>query len=122
MACQLPGAADMDEFWSLLRAGRSQHKEVPPERFDFDTPWREDDGRRKWYGKFIEDYDKFDERLFGKGPRESAYTDPQIRLMLQVAYQAADRSGCRASSDFQNPGGEKDKVSVGCYIGVGLSD
>ena len=143
MACQLPGAADMDEFWTLLRSGRSQHKEVPPERFGLDTPWREDDGRRKWYGNFIEDYDKFDERFFRKGPRESMYTDPQNRLMLQVAYQACEQAGCFRSSSRATSGGrgrgkgekggegedekekekEKDDTSsVGCYIGVGLGD
>lgn len=123
MACQLPGAADMDEFWSLLRAGRSQHREVPPERFKFDTPWREDDGQRKWYGNFIQDYDQFDERFFGKGPRESAYTDPQNRLLLQVAYQAVEQAGYfRRRPRGCASGGDQMDTSVGCYIGVGLGD
>lgn len=123
MACQLPGAADMDEFWSLLRAGHSQHREVPPERFKFNTPWREDDGRRKWYGNFIQDYDQFDERFFGKGPRESAYTDPQNRLLLQVAYQAVEQAGYfrRRPRGFASEGEHMD-TSVGCYVGVGLGD
>lgn len=124
MACQLPGAADMDEFWSLLRAGRSQHREVPPERFKFDTPWREDDGQRKWHGNFIQDYDQFDERFFGKGPRESAYTDPQNRLLLQVAYQAVEQSGYfrRRPRGFAPEGEQMGTAPVGCYIGVGLGD
>ncbi|TGJ83407.1 hypothetical protein E0Z10_g5366 [Xylaria hypoxylon] len=69
-ACQLPDAVDIDSFWSLLRAGKSQHTEVPTERFGFDTPWRAADPRRKWYSNFLEDYDNFDKvqgaRMFGR--------------------------------------------------------
>ncbi|KAI3338233.1 BcPKS17, polyketide synthase [Ustulina deusta] len=115
MACQLPGAADIDAFWSLLVTGTSQHTEVPPSRFGFDTPWRhaERQGQR-WYGNFLEDYDKFDEKFFAKTPRESISTDPQHRLMLQVAYQAVEQSGYLNSPN-------RDR-SIGCYIGVGLGD
>ncbi|KAI2642650.1 BcPKS17, polyketide synthase [Xylaria nigripes] len=115
MACQLPGAADIDEFWSLLVRGESQHTEVPALRFGFDTPWRRvDRNGRKWYGNFLEDYDKFDERFFGKSARESMSTDPQHRLMLQVAYQAVEQSGYFKQNNGDN--------SIGCYIGVGLGD
>lgn len=126
MACQLPGAADMDEFWTILHGGRSQHQEVPPERFEFNTPWRDNDGQRKWYGNFVEHYNQFDERFFGKSPRESAYMDPQIRLLLQVAYQAVEQGGyfrpCCPDLGVEGGQQEKDKKSIGCYIGVGIGD
>ena len=41
-------------------------------------------------------------------------TDPQHRLMLQIAYQAVEQSGYFSSHN-------QDK-SIGCYIGVGLTD
>jgi acyl transferase domain-containing protein/acyl carrier protein len=34
MACRLPGADDLDEYWALLRAARCALIELPPERFD----------------------------------------------------------------------------------------
>lgn len=114
MSCQLPGAADLEGFWKILRAGQSQHVEVPRHRFSIETAWRELDSKRKWYGNFIQDHDAFDHRFFKKSPREMESTDPQHRLMLQVAYQAVEQSGYFGSHN-------QDK-SIGCYIGVGLTD
>ena len=114
MSCQLPGAADLEGFWKLLRAGQSQHVEVPRHRFSIETAWRELDPKRKWYGNFIQDPDAFDHKFFKKSPREMESTDPQHRLMLQVAYQAVEQSGYFVS--------HKQDKSVGCYIGVGLTD
>ncbi|EMR67039.1 putative polyketide synthase protein [Eutypa lata UCREL1] len=108
------GADDLDEFWQLLCAAESQHIEVPKDRFKFKTPWREDDGSRKWFGNFIKDHDTFDHKFFKKSPREMSSTDPQHRLMLQAAYQAVEQSGYFGRSD-QNK-------HIGCYIGVGLVD
>ena len=56
----------------------------------------------------------FDHKLFKKSPREVVSTDPQHRLMLQIAYQAVEQSGYFNSST-------QDK-HIGCYIGVGLVD
>ncbi|OXV11593.1 hypothetical protein Egran_00646 [Elaphomyces granulatus] len=114
MSCQLPGADDVEEFWSLLSAGKSQHSEVPDHRFGFETAWRDLDPKRKWYGNFIRDYDTFDHKFFKKSPREMSSTDPQHRLMLQAAYQAVEQSGY-----FSSPNQDK---HIGCYIGVGLVD
>ncbi|OCL13142.1 non-reducing polyketide synthase 1 [Glonium stellatum] len=114
MSCLVPGAADVEEFWQLLCNGKSQHIEVPEDRFSFETAWRDSDPKRKWYGNFIQDYDTFDHKFFKKSPREMASTDPQHRLILQVAYQAVEQSGY-----FRVP--KKDK-HIGCYMGVGLVD
>ena len=114
MACNVSGASDIGEFWELLCAGKSQHTEVPPSRFGFETLWRKPDPKRKWYGNFIEDYDTFDHKFFKKSPREMASTDPQHRLMLQTAYQAVEQSGYFGLLN-------RDK-HIGCYIGAGLVD
>ena len=114
MACNVSGASDVEEFWELLCAGKSQHTEVPPSRFGFETLWRKPDPKRKWYGNFIQDHDAFDHKFFKKSPREMASTDPQHRLMLQTAYQAVEQSGYFGSSD-------RDK-HIGCWLGVGLVD
>ncbi|PYI02638.1 hypothetical protein BO78DRAFT_432746 [Aspergillus sclerotiicarbonarius CBS 121057] len=107
MACRVAGADDLDEFWQLLCAGESQHREIPPERYkDYETPWRPD-AARPWLGNFIRDIDAFDHKFFKKVPREVMSQDPQQRLLLQVAYQALEQSGYfhkNATKDF------------GCYV------
>ncbi|KAJ5131411.1 Type I Iterative Polyketide synthase (PKS) [Penicillium bovifimosum] len=114
MSCHLPGAADLEAFWDILCGGKSQHIEAPPERFNFQTAWRDIDPKRTFYGNFIQNYDAFDHKFFKKSPREIESTDPQHRLMLQAAYQAVEQSGYFNSS-------LQDR-HIGCFIGVGLVD
>ena len=114
MSCKTAGAGNLEEFWHLLCAGKSQHKEVPKERFRFETAFREVDPDRKWFGNFMEDYDTFDHKFFKKSPRESATMDPQQRHILQIAYQAVEQSGY-----FHNPDINR---HVGCYVGVCACD
>lgn len=114
MSCKVAGADDLGEFWKTLCAGKSQHVEVPMDRFSFESSFRKNDSERKWYGNFIEDYDAFDHKFFKKSPREMASTDPQQRLMLSVTYQAVEQSGYFRSS--------KSDKHIGCYVGVGTVD
>ncbi|KAJ5641292.1 hypothetical protein N7490_005292 [Penicillium lividum] len=114
MAIKVAGADDADEFWDLNLTGESQHKEVPEERFTFDTHWRTVDPARKWYGNFVQDHDAFDHKFFQKSPREATTQDPQQRLFLQSAYQAVEQSGY-----FNSPNADRD---VGVYVGVCAAD
>lgn len=100
MACKLPGANDVAEFWDLLAAAKPQHQEIGAghPRFDFhDTPTRSADDpgmrNRRWFANLVSGADQFDHRFFSKSPRESASMDPAQRLLLQVAYQAVEQSG-----------------------------
>uniref|UniRef100_A0AAU8H3X2 SpoA n=1 Tax=Sporormiella sp. TaxID=2012087 RepID=A0AAU8H3X2_9PLEO len=115
MACNFPGGSDLDEYWNTILSGLSQHTSVPESRVDFRTAaWREMDLEHKWYGNFIQDPDAFDHRFFKKNPREAASTDPQHRLIMQLAYQALEQSGYFSMPNL--------KDDIGCFIGVGLSD
>ncbi|KAL8784611.1 MAG: hypothetical protein Q9213_003866 [Squamulea squamosa] len=114
MSCKVAGAENLEDFWDLLCAGKSQHREVPKERFGFETAFRELDRKRKWFGNFMDDHDTFDHKFFKKSPRESATMDPQQRQLLQAAYQAIEQSGYFHSA---NP----DK-RIGCYVGVCACD
>jgi acyl transferase domain-containing protein/acyl carrier protein/nucleoside-diphosphate-sugar epimerase/SAM-dependent methyltransferase len=115
MACKFPGGEDLDEYWNTILAGQSQHTVVPENRVNFRTAvWREQDPERKWYGNFIQDPDVFDHKFFKKNPREAESTDPQQRMIMQLAYQALEQSGY-----FSMP---ISKPDVGCFVGVGLSD
>ncbi|KAI0542546.1 putative polyketide synthase, partial [Xylaria digitata] len=103
MACKLPGADDVTEFWDLLASAKSQHEEIGSDhpRFNFgDTPTRSvsDPGmRRRWFANLMSGVDRFDHLFFKKSARESASMDPAQRLLLQVAYQAVEQSGYLSS-------------------------
>ncbi|KHN98032.1 Beta-ketoacyl synthase [Metarhizium album ARSEF 1941] len=112
MSCKVAGADDLEEFWEVLSSGESQHEEVPPDRFTFETAFRDADPKRKWFGNFIRGHDAFDNKFFKISPREAATTDPQQRQLLQVAYQAVEQSGY-----FRGNGSESSR-EVGCYIGL----
>ncbi|KAI1871383.1 uncharacterized protein JN550_004377 [Neoarthrinium moseri] len=114
MACHVPGAEDLQEYWDIISRGLSQHREVPSDRFNMQTPFRESDPNRKWYGNFLQNYDAFDHKFFKKSPREMASTDPQHRLILKLAYQAVEQSGYFGVPDFDK--------HIGCYVGVGNND
>ncbi|KAJ6442762.1 Polyketide synthase [Purpureocillium lavendulum] len=121
MSCKVAGADNLDEFWDLLVAGKSQHRDISTgSRFSFqDTPFRTSDDpnmRRKWFANLIDGHDQFDHRFFKKSARESATMDPQQRQILQVAYRAVEQSGYLRSADA-----ERD-AKVGCFVGVCLGD
>ncbi|KAI0412771.1 putative polyketide synthase [Xylaria grammica] len=115
MSCKVAGADNLEEFWDLLCAAKSQHREVPQDRIAFNkTAFRDVDDKRKWFANLINGPDKFDHKFFKKSPRESATMDPQQRLLLQVAYQAVEHSGY-----FHSPDPDR---RVGCYIGLCATD
>ena len=123
MSCKVPGAENLEEFWDLLVAGKSQHQEISGQdggRFDFgDTAFRTaTDQKRSWFANLVSDHDQFDHRFFKKSARESASMDPQQRQMLQVAYQAVEGSGYfNKSTSSSSPAG-----NIGCYVGLCLGD
>ncbi|WP_435280215.1 type I polyketide synthase, partial [Streptomyces albogriseolus] len=77
MACRLPGAATVGEFWNLLREGR-------------DAVIRQPDGT--WRGALTE-HGHFDAGFFGMTPAEAAATDPQHRLLLELGWEALEHAG-----------------------------
>ncbi|KAF4334019.1 polyketide synthase [Fusarium beomiforme] len=120
MSCKVPGANNLDEFWDLLVAGRSQHQDISSgSRFSFDDgPFRaasDPNMKRKWFANLVDAPDQFDHRFFNKSARESASMDPQQRHFLQAAYQAVEQSGY-----FQSKHGPGD--NIGCFVGVCLGD
>ncbi|KXT00016.1 hypothetical protein AC578_4863 [Pseudocercospora eumusae] len=114
LACHFPGGRDINEFWSTLCTGQSQHVQVPEDRIRFNNPWRKHDPNHKWFGNFIDGHAEFDQKFFKKTPVEMASTDPQQRLIMQVGYQAVLQSGYFATST--------PNTRVGCYVGIGPCD
>ncbi|MCP4112428.1 MAG: hypothetical protein GY749_44035 [Desulfobacteraceae bacterium] len=98
MACRFPGGcATPDKFWNFLKKGGDGVREIPPERWNADDFYDPDSGTPgKMYvreaGFLEEDVTAFDARFFGISPREAAETDPQQRLILEVAWEALENA------------------------------
>jgi acyl transferase domain-containing protein len=95
MSGRFPGAADVDELWRNLVAGResvtffSRHQlaeaGVPPSIVD---------NRRYVPARAVlDDVDAFDATLFGYNVRDAELLDPQQRLFLECAWTAVEHAG-----------------------------
>ncbi|MFI6095755.1 alpha/beta fold hydrolase [Lentzea sp. NPDC051213] len=118
MACRMPGARSLGEFWELMRDGRDAVTDVPPDRFDVDEHYDPDPAapgksatRR---GAFLDDIDQFDAAFFGISPREAAQMDPQQRLFLEVGWEALEHAG--------QPVGKLTGSKTGVFMGVTTAD
>ena len=113
MGCKFPGANSIEEFWQILKSGKSMTQEVPVDRFPTSGP--RSSAEQRFFGNWIHDADAFDHRFFKKSSREAASMDPQQRLLLEVSYQALESAGYFAEWP-ENP------RDIGCYVGVCASD
>ncbi|MBE1485547.1 type I polyketide synthase [Plantactinospora soyae] len=114
LACRFPGAADADEFWRNLVAGREgitvRTREelaalgVPAERLD--------DQRFVPAGGVLDGLDRFDAAYFGIPPRDAHLMDPQHRVFLECAVAALEDAG-------QVPG--RLRGDVGVYAAAGFN-
>ncbi|HLJ24240.1 MAG TPA: SDR family NAD(P)-dependent oxidoreductase [Candidatus Acidoferrales bacterium] len=118
MGCRFPGAAGLEEFWTLLRDGVDAITEIPRERWDVDALYDPLPGTlarmsTRW-GGFLPGLDRFDPHFFGISPREAAAMDPQQRLLLEVTWEA-----------LENAGQPPDKLAgtrTGVFVGIGGFD
>jgi acyl transferase domain-containing protein/acyl carrier protein len=96
MGCRFPGGADTPEaLWEILAEGRDVVGPVPSDRGWDVSAMRlsEADGHYVMEGGFLSGAGLFDPAFFGFAPREAVVTDPQQRLILQVAWEALERAG-----------------------------
>ena len=97
LACRLPGCSDASDYWNLLCEGRDAISQTPQERWNgrkFFRPGESKPGKtQSQWGGFVDNIDRFDAALFGISPREAAAMDPQQRMLLEVAYRAAEDAG-----------------------------
>jgi phthiocerol/phenolphthiocerol synthesis type-I polyketide synthase C len=118
LACRFPGAADLAEFWSLLKAGKDAVSEIPDDRWDVDAYYHSDPAKPgKMYtraGGFIADIDKFDAGFFGISPREARRIDPQQRLLLELTWEAFESAGIVPARIAQS--------QTGVFVGISVSD
>lgn len=113
MGCRFPDANGLDEFWELLKAGRTAVGEIPPARIALTGYQAGANDPYRW-GGFLSEIDHFDASLFGISPREADSIDPQQRLLLETAWHALESAGIPAN---QLVGSE-----TGVFVGVSSND
>ena len=95
MACHLPGALNIDEYWSNLREGVESVKFLSDEELlnAGETSVNIANPNYVKAQPVLENFDRFDAKFWGFGPQDAAVTDPAHRIFLEVAYQALEHSG-----------------------------
>ncbi|KAI9045131.1 type I polyketide synthase [Aspergillus affinis] len=99
MACRLPGdVTNSDKLWNMLSEGRAAWSRFPESRFQEDAFFHPDSKKNGAFhtqgGHFLEeDISRFDAPFFNISPAEAKAMDPQIRLLLESAYEAFESSG-----------------------------
>ena len=96
-ACRFPQHSDSPEaFWEALSAGNDEIGQVPSDRWDAQAYFDADpDAVGKMYtirGAFLDRVDRMDAEFFGISPREASWVDPQQRLLMEVCWEALERS------------------------------
>ena len=105
MACRVPGAADTQSFWALLREGRETIL-IDPVQGDPTTP-----DPLTARGR-LDDVDCFDAGFFGLTPRQAAALDPQQRVWLECVLHALEDAQMPAA-----PGPALRGAKVGVFAG-----
>src|SRR5687767_12587820 len=90
------GIVDFDSFQRVIAAGRDAVGPVPPDRWSaaVDSGDRSSAGAGYCgFGAFLPDVGRFDASFFGIRPEVAREIDPQHRLLMEVAWEAAEDAG-----------------------------
>ncbi|MCA1588052.1 MAG: type I polyketide synthase [Chloroflexi bacterium] len=102
MSCRLPGAADPDALWTLLRDGVEAIGDAPSDRVT---------GIAR--GGFLASVDEFDADFFRISPREATAMDPQQRLALELSWESLEDAAIVPDDA---------RATVGVFLGVMAGD
>ncbi|XP_038057579.1 phenolphthiocerol/phthiocerol polyketide synthase subunit C-like [Patiria miniata] len=96
------GIDNVKKFWEMLVKGLDCTTSVPADRFDasyFLSPGEKRAGKMyiKNGGYISQDPYMFDRQFFHMPPDEAAHLDPQVRLLLEVTWEALENAGIPAS-------------------------
>jgi 3-oxoacyl-(acyl-carrier-protein) synthase/SAM-dependent methyltransferase/acyl carrier protein len=119
VALRLPGGvASPERFWQALAEGEDLIGTIPAERWHADA-YRgsgpdEPGTMYDVHGGFLDNIESFDADFFGINAREAASMDPQHRLLLELTWEALERSGIDPRSLADSP--------TGVWLGMTNSD
>ncbi|WP_236794807.1 type I polyketide synthase [Amycolatopsis sp. GM8] len=95
LACRFPAGADTpDLFWRNLARGVDAVGEPPRDRWGDDI---KDAGPVPRRGAFLPDIAGWDAEFFEVSPQEALRTDPQQRLLMELAWEALEDAGIPAA-------------------------
>lgn len=118
MSCRFPGGDGIENYWRVLHDGIDAVVDVPPSRWDGEALYDPEPGvpgkANTRSGGFIEGVDLFDRELFGMSERAAIDTDPQHRLLLEVAWEALEDAGIAPESLAGS--------ATGVFLGISQSD
>ncbi|MEP6720010.1 MAG: amino acid adenylation domain-containing protein [Variovorax sp.] len=110
MAGRFPGAADLEQFWDNLVAGRESISFFDDATLDagVSAALRADPAYVRARG-VIDGIEQFDAAFFGINPKEAELMDPQQRIFLELCWECLERAG-HAPDQCAEP--------VGVYAGM----
>jgi polyketide synthase PksN len=110
---RVPGASDLHELWSLIRAGRDMVAPVSPERWRSlaacENEIRESATAGNHSAALLSGLEWFDPQFFRLSPREAEEMDPQQRVLLETSWEALESAGYA--------GGLLSGTSTGVFVG-----
>lgn len=114
MALRVPGARNVDEFWSNLRNGVESVRTLTREELLAEGERSERIHHPNYVPRCADlgDMEMFDADFFGLSPKEAAIMDPQHRHFLECVWEAIEDSG-----RIPTAGGEPVGVFAGCGMG-----
>ncbi len=114
-AGRFPQAANIEQYWANLAAGRDCFTEFTVEEIVREGIPREVAERSDYVKRMpvIENSSGFDARLFRYSPKEAELIDPQQRIMLECAWEALEHAGY---DPHRFPG------LIGIWAGIGLNN
>ncbi|MEL6104639.1 MAG: aminotransferase class III-fold pyridoxal phosphate-dependent enzyme [Planctomycetota bacterium] len=105
MSAKMPGAQDLEQYWENLVQGRESIRFFSGEELDPSLDSRETSSPGYVAARgIIEDADQFDARFFNLPPRFAEITDPQQRVLLELAWTALEDAGIIPSKTQQRVG------------------
>ncbi len=104
MACRLPRANTLEDYWRLLESGTDAVTDGRPDS----------ELAPRIRGAFVDGIEWFDSRFFRIAPIEARMMDPRQRMMLETSWEALEDAGI-------DPEGLRGSLT-GVYAGVGGSE
>ena len=117
MACRVPGAESVDDFWNMLEQGQSGIRTLSEEELLSSGVPREQFERDDYVRCFasFEDPTGFDASFFGYSPGEAELLDPQHRVFLECAWTALEDAGYD-TSQFDGKSGVYGGAALNSYL------